>query len=165
MRLLLQAQPGRRPHQEFARPFGTRIFDGTESGGASFSREKNLHEVLLQHGLFTWGATAKEAYDHHIELVTRAEQYLGARQHQRAKQATTDAVLREWEHRRARFGDAPPSTLFFGGGTPSLTPPGEIARMIRGIAPAPGAEISLEANPHDLDAATLDGHFFALGWA
>lgn len=31
--------------------------------------------VLLQHGLFTWGATAKEAYDHHIELVTRAEHY------------------------------------------------------------------------------------------
>lgn len=75
----------------------------------------------------------------------------------RPHEATTDAVLREWEHRRARFGDAPPSTLFFGGGTPSLTPPGEIARMIRGIAPGPGAEISLEANPHDLDAATLDG--------
>ena len=69
----------------------------------------------------------------------------------------TDAILREWDLRRARFGETPASTLFFGGGTPSLTPPGEIARIVRGVGPAPGAEISLEANPHDLDAATLDG--------
>jgi rhamnulose-1-phosphate aldolase/alcohol dehydrogenase len=32
--------------------------------------------VLMQHGLFTWGETAKQAYDDHIELVTRAEAYL-----------------------------------------------------------------------------------------
>jgi rhamnulose-1-phosphate aldolase/alcohol dehydrogenase len=30
--------------------------------------------VLMNHGLITWGATAKEAYDRHIELVTRAEE-------------------------------------------------------------------------------------------
>ncbi len=71
--------------------------------------------------------------------------------------AYTDAVLREWDHRRAPFGTSPPSTLFFGGGTPSLTPPEEIARLVRGVGPAPGAEVSLEANPHDLDAATLEG--------
>ena len=32
--------------------------------------------VLAKHGLFTWGDTAKEAYDLHIELVTQAEEYL-----------------------------------------------------------------------------------------
>ena len=31
--------------------------------------------VLSNHGLFTWGATAKEAYDNHIGLVTQAEEY------------------------------------------------------------------------------------------
>ncbi len=32
--------------------------------------------VLAHHGLFTWGATAREAYDKHIEMVTKAEQYI-----------------------------------------------------------------------------------------
>ena len=31
--------------------------------------------VLVNHGLFTWGDTAKEAYDVHIDLVTQAEDY------------------------------------------------------------------------------------------
>ncbi len=32
--------------------------------------------VLLQHGLFTFGANAREAYERHIEAVTRAEQFI-----------------------------------------------------------------------------------------
>ena len=31
--------------------------------------------VLVNHGLFTWGDDAKEAYDRHIDLVTRAEEF------------------------------------------------------------------------------------------
>ena len=31
--------------------------------------------VLVNHGLFTWGDNAKSAYDLHIDLVTRAEEY------------------------------------------------------------------------------------------
>ena len=31
--------------------------------------------VLLNHGLITWGPTAKEAYDTHVEMVSRAEEY------------------------------------------------------------------------------------------
>ena len=31
--------------------------------------------VLMNHGLITWGDTAQEAYERHIELVTRAEQF------------------------------------------------------------------------------------------
>ncbi|MGN6183347.1 MAG: bifunctional rhamnulose-1-phosphate aldolase/short-chain dehydrogenase [Thermoanaerobaculia bacterium] len=37
--------------------------------------------VLMNHGLITWGDNAKEAYDRHIELVTRAETY-GVRRRQ-----------------------------------------------------------------------------------
>ena len=33
--------------------------------------------VLMNHGLITWGKTPKEAYDRHIEIVTKAEEYLG----------------------------------------------------------------------------------------
>src|SRR3954447_4864680 len=32
--------------------------------------------VLMNHGLITWGDTAREAYEQHIELVSRAEEYL-----------------------------------------------------------------------------------------
>ena len=34
-----------------------------------------LGAVLSNHGLFTWGETAQGAYDRHIDLVTRAEEY------------------------------------------------------------------------------------------
>ena len=33
--------------------------------------------VLMNHGLITWGNNAKEAYDKHIALVSRAEDYVG----------------------------------------------------------------------------------------
>lgn len=32
--------------------------------------------VLLNHGLFTFGDTTREAYENHVELITRAEDYL-----------------------------------------------------------------------------------------
>jgi len=32
--------------------------------------------VLMNHGLITWGETAREAYERHVELVTRAEEFL-----------------------------------------------------------------------------------------
>ncbi len=60
--------------------------------------------------------------------------------------AYTDALLREWALRKELFPGRP-STVYFGGGTPSLAPPAEIARIVRAIDPAPGAEVSLEANP------------------
>ena len=31
--------------------------------------------VLVNHGLFTWGDSTKDAYDRHIDLVTKAEEY------------------------------------------------------------------------------------------
>ena len=43
------------------------------------------------------------------------------------------------------------STVFFGGGTPTLLPPGDLGRMLEGVRTsfgiAPGAEITVEANP------------------
>ncbi|HEX8152970.1 MAG TPA: bifunctional rhamnulose-1-phosphate aldolase/short-chain dehydrogenase [Thermoanaerobaculia bacterium] len=33
--------------------------------------------VLMNHGLITWGDTVQEAYDRHIALVTKAEEFLG----------------------------------------------------------------------------------------
>jgi rhamnose utilization protein RhaD (predicted bifunctional aldolase and dehydrogenase)/NAD(P)-dependent dehydrogenase (short-subunit alcohol dehydrogenase family) len=33
--------------------------------------------VLMNHGIFTWGATARESYERMIEMVARAENYVG----------------------------------------------------------------------------------------
>ena len=35
--------------------------------------------VLLKHGLFTWGETARESYERHIEMVDLAERWLAVR--------------------------------------------------------------------------------------
>jgi oxygen-independent coproporphyrinogen-3 oxidase len=64
----------------------------------------------------------------------------------------------EREIRAARTGEARPvDTIFFGGGTPSLLDPAEVARLIQACRDAcdvaPGAEITLETNP---ETATPD---------
>jgi len=67
-----------------------------------------------------------------------------------------EQILREADQRTPFFsGEA--KTLFFGGGTPSRLPPKTLARIIEGLPLAKNAEISMEANPEDLEAAVLDG--------
>lgn len=70
------------------------------------------------------------------------------------------AIEREWAGwQRHPAWEASPviDTVYFGGGTPSKLDPAAIARMLqrfraeRGLSP--GAEVTLEANPEDVDAA------------
>ncbi len=53
----------------------------------------------------------------------------------------------------------PVQTVFFGGGTPTLLPPGQLAAILRAIDAelgiAPGAEVTAEANPETIDARSL----------
>ncbi|MGC6513636.1 MAG: bifunctional aldolase/short-chain dehydrogenase [Myxococcota bacterium] len=48
--------------------------------------------VLMQHGLFTWGETAREAYESHISLVSKAEAYLAAHPPEREPRCSPDDV-------------------------------------------------------------------------
>ncbi|RGE22389.1 radical SAM family heme chaperone HemW [Leucobacter sp. wl10] len=61
--------------------------------------------------------------------------------------------------RRAGVPDRPVSTVFFGGGTPTLLPADDLAAMLGRIRGewglAPGAEVTTEANPDSVDAAYL----------
>jgi oxygen-independent coproporphyrinogen-3 oxidase len=65
----------------------------------------------------------------------------------------------EWEIRSAAEAGQQADTIFFGGGTPSLLEPDEIARVIGAcretFALAPDAEITLETNPETATAARL----------
>ena len=53
----------------------------------------------------------------------------------------------------------PVSTVFFGGGTPTLLPPSALGAILRAIDAefglAPGAEVTTEANPESVDQASL----------
>jgi putative oxygen-independent coproporphyrinogen III oxidase len=62
----------------------------------------------------------------------------------------------------ARVPDRTVSTIFFGGGTPSLMQPTTVAAILDAIARhwsvAPDAEVSLEANPTSVEAARFRGY-------
>jgi oxygen-independent coproporphyrinogen-3 oxidase len=83
----------------------------------------------------------------------------GARQDQYA-----DTLLREVDLARTVLSKAggirPATTVFFGGGTPTLLPPGDLARMLGGVRQAfgiaPGAEVTVEANPDTVTDAVVD---------
>ncbi|HCJ49707.1 MAG TPA: coproporphyrinogen III oxidase [Microbacterium sp.] len=92
-----------------------------------------------------------------------ATELRGARQ-----DAYADEVLREIALSKDVLADRgplrPAQTVFFGGGTPTLLPPGDLARMLDGVRAAfdlaPGAEVTVEANPDtmtDAVAQTLAG--------
>jgi oxygen-independent coproporphyrinogen-3 oxidase len=55
--------------------------------------------------------------------------------------------------------DVPVSTVFFGGGTPTLMPPAAFGAILRAIDAefglVPGAEVTTEANPESVEPATL----------
>src|SRR5439155_20129415 len=78
-----------------------------------------------------------------------------------ARSAYAGAAIAEVGLARRAFGaDAPVvDTVFFGGGTPTLLPAADLAAILAAIAGAfgltPGAEVTTEANPEDVDAATL----------
>jgi putative oxygen-independent coproporphyrinogen III oxidase len=73
------------------------------------------------------------------------------------------ALLEEATLAAAALGPEPPTvtSVFVGGGTPTLLPPGDLARVLgrlRELLPhAPGVEVTVEANPETVDRAVADG--------
>ncbi|MFE5294213.1 radical SAM family heme chaperone HemW [Isoptericola sp. NPDC056618] len=59
----------------------------------------------------------------------------------------------------AGLGSRPVSTVFFGGGTPTMLPAADLARILRGVDEAwglaDGAEVTTEANPDSVTPASL----------
>jgi oxygen-independent coproporphyrinogen-3 oxidase len=72
-----------------------------------------------------------------------------------------DTAIAELDLAHRVLGDAarPVSTVFVGGGTPTLLPPAELTRMLRAVDERfglePGAEVTTESNPESVDAAAL----------
>lgn len=85
-----------------------------------------------------------------------SDELRGARQNQYA-----DTLLREVRLAKGVLEDIgplrPAATVFFGGGTPTLLPPGDLGRMLDGVREsfgiADGAEVTVEANPDTVTEA------------
>ena len=72
--------------------------------------------------------------------------------------AYADAILRELEARRDDLADRSLTSVFFGGGTPSLWNPTALGRVLAGIraafeTEAANVEVTVECNPSSLDRA------------
>ena len=61
-----------------------------------------------------------------------------------------DAVIAEVSRAKSAGSLRAASTLFVGGGTPSLLPPGELARLIAAVEMEHGAEVTVECNPESM---------------
>ncbi len=74
--------------------------------------------------------------------------------------ALADAIVADLEGQAETIGARRLTSIFFGGGTPSLMAPEYASRMIetakRLFTPAPDLEITLEANPTDAEAARFE---------
>src|SRR3974377_2410648 len=72
------------------------------------------------------------------------------------------AVLKELTTTATRVPGRTVSSIFFGGGTPSLMQPGSVEAILDGIATpwniAPDVEITLEANPTSVEATRFRGY-------
>jgi oxygen-independent coproporphyrinogen-3 oxidase len=79
-----------------------------------------------------------------------------------SRSSYADAAIAEIRQARKVLGDADVrvDTVFFGGGTPTLLPPGDLTRIVAAVRDelglAPGAEVTTEANPDSVDLADLE---------
>lgn len=88
-----------------------------------------------------------------------ADEVRGVKQSDYAGQALDEIALARRVLDGVALRDRPASTVFFGGGTPTLLPISDLARMLDGVRATWGvsadAEITTEANPDSVDRDAL----------
>ncbi len=84
-----------------------------------------------------------------------ADELRGAKRADYAGQAMQEVALAREVMTTSGLPDRPVSTVFFGGGTPTLLPATDLTAMLASVADAwglaPGAEVTTEANPDSVD--------------
>lgn len=66
------------------------------------------------------------------------------------------ALADEWSMRKRELPDAP-TTLYLGGGTPSIVPIDVLARLVEGIGVGDWEEATIECNPEDVTPQWIEG--------
>lgn len=69
--------------------------------------------------------------------------------------AYVDAVVADIDRTLAAGAPRPATSIFFGGGTPSLLPPSSLLRILGALDRVPGAEVTVECNPDTVSAELL----------
>ncbi|MEG3616647.1 radical SAM family heme chaperone HemW [Isoptericola haloaureus] len=94
-----------------------------------------------------------------FNTYTASELGGGASQHEYATTALGEVDLAARVLDAAGLGDRPVSTVFFGGGTPTMLPAGDLVRILDGVRSAwglaPDAEVTTEANPDSVTPGSL----------
>jgi putative oxygen-independent coproporphyrinogen III oxidase len=89
-----------------------------------------------------------------------SEELRGAKRADYASQAMAEMRLGRGVLATAHAAERPASTVFFGGGTPTLLPASDLAAMLAEVERtwglAPDAEVTTEANPDSVDLAYLE---------
>jgi oxygen-independent coproporphyrinogen-3 oxidase len=102
----------------------------------------------------------------HMPWCVRKCPYCDFNSHQlksgRPDTAYIDALIADFDREHALIASRPIATVFFGGGTPSLFPPEDIARLLSALRArseiASDAEITLEANPGTIERGRFSGY-------
>ena len=66
------------------------------------------------------------------------------------------AACRDEVHRAIEEGMGPATSVFVGGGTPSRLPADLLAALLESVPTTPGAEVTVECNPEDVDDNRLE---------
>ena len=89
-----------------------------------------------------------------------AAEVRGVKQSDYASEAVAEVAMAGGVLAATGAPQRPVSTVFFGGGTPTLLPADDLARMLGAVRDTfglqPGAEVTTEANPDSVDAAYLE---------
>ena len=84
-----------------------------------------------------------------------SDELRGAKRADYASQAIAEISLAQTVMTDASLPERPASTVFFGGGTPTLLPASDLAAMLGAVVEtwslSPGAEVTTEANPDSVD--------------
>src|SRR5690625_3468383 len=139
---LTTAQPGRAPE----------VFLG-----AGVTRGAADRELSISRHVPCWSVRCGYCDSH---TYTAAELGEGANRSDYAGSAIAEIALAEEAMRVAGLPRRVVSTVFVGGGTPTLLPPQDLAAMLGAVADtwglAPGVEVTTEANPDSVTAADLN---------
>ncbi|HEY8591070.1 MAG TPA: radical SAM family heme chaperone HemW [Naasia sp.] len=88
-----------------------------------------------------------------------ASELRGVKRSEYADQAAAEVAWAAGAIERSGLPARPAGTVFFGGGTPTLLPVTDLARMLHAVREhigiAPGAEVTTEANPDSVDQVSL----------
>lgn len=127
-------------------------------GGAIHSNEYKLPNVSLSFYVHIPYCVKRCGYCD-FNTYTPGELKKGSDSVATVAQGYVDALLGEIERAQQRLGEEEISTIFFGGGTPTLLPAEQLGRVIDRIEStfglAKGCEITTEANPDSVDDAAL----------